>query len=145
MERIGADAGDNRIDLRNAKKKLQSELIRYFPKQQNKASSLNDEQRQRLYLLALAEQAIDPNPETDARLRARLIDVLDGRKPLCFRDGPGNILVQLEKAVQKMNLTLIECGCPNPESLTLFGWCGWQESLQEKYDNNQPIISPKQR
>ena len=121
-------------------------MKRFFPARFNKSGSARNQLEQlRKYLLAKVSHILDPADETIKALNDAFAILVGQQKPACFRDSGPHVLTQMEKGFGKLLVTLSECGCPNPDSLTVFQFYTWLESLEEKYEAQKPKTNAPKR
>ncbi|WP_338871715.1 hypothetical protein WBJ53_26115 [Spirosoma sp. SC4-14] len=134
MVSLGAYSAASGINTPRCKKKLRTELKRYFPSRFGPQRSLNELSRLKQYLQAQLRAVLNPGPDSAAALNLQFALVVGQHKPIHLRDDPKNTIVGMEKGWTKLCVTLTECGCPDPERLTVFQLYTWLETLEEKYE-----------
>ncbi|GAB3783292.1 hypothetical protein GCM10028818_40980 [Spirosoma horti] len=95
----------------------------------------------RRYLLAKANVYKNPGDETKAAYDLAFALLVGQHKPACFR-GNNHVLTQMETGFERLLTVLAECGCPNPDSLTVFKFYTWLDHLEEKYEAQKPTPTP---
>ncbi|QHV97292.1 hypothetical protein [Spirosoma endbachense] len=118
-----------------------AETKRYYPKRVGKGK-FNNLVRYRDYALALLEQFEHGTEESRAAFDRTMLGLLAMQKPINLKDSPENGLVALEKSQFKLYTTLIECGCAEPEKLTVFQFYGWIEVLEERSEQQLSRLNP---
>jgi len=124
-----------------AKRRIESEVKRYFPKRLHKARGYNELERYKTYLYLKAQYMLNPTDDAEKRMNEALAAVVGTQKPPIFRDSPENILVQMEKSYAKLVVTLAECGCPDPDALSVYDQYTWIESLEDKYEAQRNALN----
>ena len=129
--------------LRQIQEKMEVETKRYYPARYPKGAVFNNLARLVGYGLALAEHIEVDTEASRLRLDQTILELLRMQKPLNLKDAPDNVLVGLEKSQFKLYTTLQECGCNEPEKLTVFQFYNWIEVLEERNAKHQSPLSPR--
>ena len=81
---------------------------------------------------------LNPAEATENAFSDAFAMLVGQHKPACFRDSGPHVLTQMDKGYGRLLVTLSECGCPNPDNLTVYQFYNWLESLEEKYEAAKP-------
>ena len=93
-------------------------------------------------MLAKISALTEPGSESQKAYDDAFGVLVGQHKPACFSNTTGNVLTQMENGYAKLLVVLSECGCTNPETLTVYNFYTWLDYLDEKYEAQKPKPQP---
>lgn len=127
--------------LASIKEAMQQETKRYYPGRVG-AGVYNQLQRYKAYGLALADCLADGSEESRQALDRATLNLLTAQPPLNLTNSPANGLVSLEKSQFKLYTILTENGVAAPDQLSVYGYYGWLEVLEERSQRQAAALAP---
>ncbi|GAB3948343.1 hypothetical protein GCM10028805_22490 [Spirosoma harenae] len=130
--------------LESAKKEMELEIRMYFPARLAKGRKMNNLVKYKAYGVALADYYQNPTDEAKLELDKATLAVALIQDVYTFGID-NNVTAVMKTAQQGTYNILMECGVVDPESMSVFQYYSWIDTLEKRYEEQKQSLAKSQK